>query len=52
MYDEAARDLSGEDCLYVGLTGAGRAVALEVRRERGVCGAVVCLCGSPIGREG
>ena len=39
MYDEAARDLGVEDCLYVGLTGAGRAVALEVGRERGVwCG--------------
>ena len=40
MYDEAARDLGGEDCLYVGLTGAERAVA-EVGRERGVCGAGV-----------
>ena len=27
--------------MYVGLTDAGRAVALEVGRERGVCGAGV-----------
>ena len=52
MQDEAADDLGGEDCLYVGLTGAGRAVA-EVGGGSAVC--VVrwfCLCGSPIGRGG
>ena len=41
MYDEAARDLGGEDCLYVGLTGSGRGAVAEVGRERGVCGAGV-----------
>ena len=53
MYDEAARDLGGEDCLYVGLTGSGRGAVAEVGRERGVCGARGFVCAAHrLGGEG
>ena len=51
MYDEAARDLGVEDCLYVGLTGAGRAVA-EVGRERGVCARGFVCAAHRLGGKG